>query len=282
MGKKLRLLRAAVNDCHMHPACATRLLAAEPATLLRFLEARNGNVAQAEIMFRNHLDWRHSFGIEEKLKAWRHDLAHQSSAAARLIRAYGAEVPLLADDGVSAGFLWRLSVLDMEGLVRELGQEPVTLHIVHLYEENLHNSRLEMIKTGSYPGGRILILDLGDYGKHGLPRHAQRQRSWFKLILKLRDITLNQYPEVYRKTFLVRVGPLVRGFTSLVRPILSPREISAFELHGWNASSWLPELRRQLPAGFDIPRFLECDDEAAFAAAVPKGGIVPQGAGGEA
>jgi len=48
-------------------------------------------------------------------------------------------------------------------------------------------------------------------------------------------------------------------------------------MFGATASSWVAELSGELADGEALPAFLSCDTDEAFASAVPRGGMVPEG-----
>ena len=84
---RLRELHAQLEDCELHPTCRRRPLHRQAQTLLRFLRGRDGHVQRAEKMFRDMLDWRHSFDVEGKVHAWRRELERGRTVRARLCKA---------------------------------------------------------------------------------------------------------------------------------------------------------------------------------------------------
>lgn len=272
---RLRQLRDAVQDCDQHPACRKRTISSEPQTLLRYLRGREGNVAKAEVMFRAMLDWRHSFRVDEKIDQWNKELEEGVTYKSRLVRKYGVDCELCIDKyGVPVRII-RLGVADPAGMLRELGRESVLVEGLAKVERTHEQLRRAMFKHRKLLRGQVQIIDVGDYGPHGVPNWYQRMQASLSSGPDIYKVFDANYPETVRKVFFIRMGSVSRGLWWMVTPIIPERTKKKLRICGMSAQEWVDELREELPIETVLPAFLECDDDAAFATATPKGGMIP-------
>lgn len=95
--QRLRELHSVLDDCDLHPVCRRKPLHRQAQTLLRYLRGRDGNVRKAEKMFRDMIDWRESFDVENKVHSWRRELERGLTRRARLCKMYGVEDQMCND-----------------------------------------------------------------------------------------------------------------------------------------------------------------------------------------
>lgn len=94
---RLRELHSLLDDCDLHPICRRKPLHRQAQTLLRYLRGRDGNVRKAEKMFRDMIDWRESFDVENKVHSWRRELERGRTRRAQLCKIYGVEEQMCND-----------------------------------------------------------------------------------------------------------------------------------------------------------------------------------------
>jgi len=162
---KLLQLRGRLCDCDEHPACEEQKLSRQPQTLLRFLRARTSDLRKAETMFRAMLDWRQSFGVDEKISSWRKELGQQRTQRSIQMRRFETDVDLCQDRHGVPIRLIRTSVADVPGLVREFGKEIVLIDTLLRMEEAHQHIRRAMFERGELVCGQLQIIDMGDYGR---------------------------------------------------------------------------------------------------------------------
>jgi len=276
----LEQLRQALEDCDVHPACSSQPFSQQPQTLLRFLRARDGNVPKAARMFRDMLNWRQEFQVEEKVAQWNKEMEMQSTQRAVLVARYGADVELCVDRYGIPVRLIRLSVCDAGGAAREFGKETCLVDTVAKLEHTHRELRRAMFRHEKLIRGQVQIIDAGDYGKHGVPQWAARMWASFQHGPELYRVLDLNYPETVRTVFFVRTGPVTNSIWRLALPLIPPRTKKKLKLFGQQAKDWNADLLKELPHEPEVPRFLLSDSEEAFAEATPKGGIIPPGISG--
>merc|ERR1712228_657893 len=105
--------------------------------------------------------------------------------------------------------------------------------------------------------GCIQIIDVGDYGKHGVENWWRRMWDGYmvgKDAFKIFDLN---YPETTRKVFIVRMGTLTHSIHQLCTPLIPPRTRRKMRVFGYSAAQWRKELESEMKAANpDLPRFL--------------------------
>jgi len=278
---KLLELRELLQDCDSHAACVTEPRSRQAQTLLRFLRARDGNAKKADVMFRDMLDWRISFQVDAKVKAWNAELEEGKSPLVKMFLRYGTDVDMCQDKYDVPVVLMRLGVGDPEGAVREAGAEACLVHSLARLERTHQQLRRAMFATGVVLVGQVQVIDVGDYGEYGTPNWGARMWSAVKLGPAMFKVFDSNYPETVRKVFIVRTGYIAKNMWSLVQPLARPRTRAKIRIFGQNASEWITELRDEIGSAGELQAFLRCDSKEAFASAIPRGGLVPVGAGSQ-
>mmetsp|Transcript_3092 Transcript_3092/g.12013 ORF Transcript_3092/g.12013 Transcript_3092/m.12013 type:complete len:206 (+) Transcript_3092:93-710(+) len=125
--------------------------------------------------------------------------------------------------------------------------------------------------------GCVQIIDVGDYGKHGVPKWWQRMFDGFQVGKEAFKIFDLNFPETTRKIFIVRTGSITMRIYRMVQPMVPPRTQKKMKLCGWDAAEWADDLQAEMPSGCTVPGFLTNDSDAALASARPLGGLVPTG-----
>jgi len=173
----------------------------------------------------------------------------------------------------------RLGAGDPAGLVRELGEDVVLVDRLSKMEAMHAELRKAMFRNSTLIRGCIQVIDVGDYREQGIPNWWSRMFDGFKLGRDSFRIFEANYPETTRKIFFVRMGQVTHSIYRLALPIIPPRTKQKMRFFGAKAESWRQELQDELQPGEVLPPFLRSNTSEAFAAAAPKGGIVPAGSG---
>ncbi|CAE8701682.1 unnamed protein product, partial [Polarella glacialis] len=243
-----------MQDCEVHPACRRHPLHRQAQTLLRFLRARDGNVEKAELMFRAMLDWRDSFGVEEKVHKWRRELERKRTRRANLIRRYGVDVEICTDKFGIPVRLIRLGVADSAGSVREMGKDAVLIDSLSKLEWTHEQLRNAMFKHRKMIRGQLQILDVGDYGH--IPNWTSRMWAHLTVGPDMYKVFDANFPETVRKVFIIRTSWKVNQGWKLVTPLLPQRTKKKLKLYGQYAKEWIRELRSELQDGQNLPAFV--------------------------
>lgn len=261
-----------VQDLHSQLPCTVL----HPTALLRFLRAQKGDSQRAAEMFRESVRWRASSGIERRLQAWQAETSIGSSRRARVAEKCRVHCDIGTDRYGMPVLLFRWSAFDAAGLERELGVELMLDVIVGIHEQVALSLHEAMLKTQGYVPGALLIWDVGNYGRRGVPNYFSRMWALVRFLPKVARILEQNYPEVVRRVMVVRCGRATKALYHAAAPFLPAGTLAKCQLYGWHAEEWRRDLEAEMP-GACFPAFLACDDEEVLAAAEPKGGICPVG-----
>lgn len=244
-------------------------------TLLRFLRARGGDCEAAQALFSEAMAWRRDFGVDAKLRAWRTEWDAGTSARVRFLKQYDYIGYLGKDREGLPVYIHRHSQGDLGGLVRELGDEPLLLHMVRIIEDHLNEAQAYMMRTGKFLCSFVEIHDVGNYGlvPNWLPR-GFAAAPFFKSHSPVFD---KVYPERVRVCFLCRAPTAFSVIWRLASPLVPEVTKGKIRLKGYSASSWLKEMDDLLPPE-TIPIWLRDDNPKLLKEAKPWGGLVPRGA----
>lgn len=271
----LRQLLEALQDCR---ACEAR----QPATVLRYLRARNGRAPEAEKMFRACMDWRQYYRIESRSARWRPEEAALMTWRSRLVNEFKIHSMIGKDRFGLPVYLFRWSAFDAVGAQRELGVNFLLHVMLCIHEHIAAEMRAVMLLEQVLVPGCLYVWDLGNYGRHSPPNWWSRMLALVRFLPSAATLLESNYPEVVRKIVVVRSGPATRALYQTATPFLPAATLAKLKLHGWRAREWLGELHEEMPLAKDgrepLPAFLTCDSEAAIASARPRGGVYPVGA----
>lgn len=267
--------RALASSLDCHAACGATPHSQRAATLLRFLRARGGTLRRALALLKEALDWRRDFEIDSKLEAWEREWAEGVSPRVRLLKAYDYLELLGKDrDGLSV-FLQREAVADVGGLVREVGQDVVVLHLLRTVELQMREAQELMLRRRRLLMSFVELHDLALYAH--LPSYMDRAWSCVPVYMSLARVLDKVYPERVRKVFILRPPRAFSFIWRIVQPVIPPNTKLKISITGRTCNSYLPEMEALLPPE-TIPAWLRSDDLGLGETATPAGGIVPRGA----
>ncbi|CAE7513587.1 sec14l1 [Symbiodinium microadriaticum] len=115
-------------------------------------------------MFRDMLEWRHTFDVDGKVHSWRRELERHRTRRARLCKRFAIEEQICNDKHGIPVRLLRLGVADSAGMIREFGQEAILVDSLSKLEWTHEQIRKAMFRCRKLIRGQIQILDVGDYG----------------------------------------------------------------------------------------------------------------------
>jgi len=285
----LRDLRAKVADLDNDIACAVLPHALRAVTLLRFLRARNGNVQKAAALFRDAMQWRAEFDLDNRLKAWRQEWQECVTPRAKLLKRYNFIALLGKDKWGLPTYICRFGQGDPGGLVREVGADILLLHNLNHLEQQFAAAQELMLSTGTLHHSFVECYDLGNYGFVG--SWLQRGLATAKPYARYAKVFDSVYPERVRVALLLRAPRAFSMIWKLMVPLVPEQTLKKIRLMPQRGPTGGPkggtredtdeeilaELANWLPRA-TIPVWLETYDLEALKQATPWGGIVPKGA----
>jgi len=252
-------------------------LSQQPAVLLRFLRAQEGNVDDAARVFLDSVQWRESYSLARQWAEWCAEIAAQTTWRSQLVERFKVHTVLGKDRfGVNA-YLFRWGVFDAAGAERELGAEMVLKIMLFIHEDIAASMREAMLARDELNPGALYIWDIGDYSRYGGPSQWwKRMMSLVRFLPKVAGLMASNYPEVVRKIMVVRAGVTARALHHAVAALLPAKTLGKVRMYGWYSDEWRNELQQEIPDCSSLPPFLLCEDAEALRAAQPAGGMYPR------
>jgi len=238
----------------------------DPLTLLRFYNARGGDVEAAAEMYRETKAWRAEYAISDLMAEYGPGGLYSddggrkgatgewpwccspSSQKAQLATRHAFFSRLRLDDDGAPVLLWQCGAADYSGYVREGMVEEMTRAWVAHLEDALQASRAASIRSGRLVRARLVV------DSSGFKLGSMRYLSIIKDIIAMGKA---HFPEVTSSVTVVRAPWAAAQGYRLVRPLLTPLMQSKISIFG---TSFEEGLRRH--AGLEtseLPEFLGGD-----------------------
>jgi len=277
--KKVLDFRQLVSAARLdeHGACCGPLSAPhsrQASTLLRYVRARSGDLDAALELFKGALDWRLEYNLDAKLKTWDVEWKQGTSPRVQILKKYTHIMDIGKDFYGLPVYLHRDSQSDLGGIVREVGNEALLLHLIHAIEDQFSQARARMLRTGHAISNFIEIHDTGNYGV--VPGYLARGFGAATFFKKYAPVFDHVYPERVRICYLVRMPTTFAAIWSIFSPMVPPETKKKLRLKGQASSTWIDDMQENMP-GEIIPTFLRCEDKQVYREAVPFAGFVPEG-----
>jgi hypothetical protein len=196
---------------------------------LRWLRARNFDVAKSEEMFRNHLEFR---------KKWGADTILEDYTPPEVLKKYYPH-GVFGFDREGHPISYQLTGnSDFRGLVRSVKPEDFTRHIIYLNEKGIKVAEEASRKTGRVIETHTIIMDLENLS-------YQRHYYWpaikgFQQSVKLLE---DNYPERVKQSLLIKAPKVFPIAYNLIKPFLEERTRKKVKVMG---SNWKEELQKYI------------------------------------
>lgn len=207
----------------------------DPLMLLRFLRARDNDVDEAALMFREALAWREEripralgdIGSAGESGEWKPHAKPEDSRTMRgqlaLRHGHSRKLKIVADDGAPI-LVWRLGKFDLSGVVREaVGDAMAMAQIAHL-EDALQTCRALSIKLRKLIRARV-IIDLA-----GL--RISSAVANFSVLKRMLSLSKMYFPEVTASVTIINAPFGFQTLWTLVSLILNEHMKSKIKICG--------------------------------------------------
>ncbi|XP_050026712.1 SEC14-like protein 2 isoform X1 [Dermacentor andersoni] len=187
------------------------------AFLLRWLRARDFDVAKAERMYRHDLKWRKENGIDDML---------QSYEASEIVKEnYPGGVLYPCKDGRP---LWMVPAgVDFQAFIASLTPEVVQRHCTYLMEYTEFLKRSASKEGGKEIQSQYMVIDLEKFSLRNL-------YCWqaVKTLTNVLQTMENHYPECLEKCIVINAPNFFPVLWKMVRPFLTQRTTDKIEVYG--------------------------------------------------
>eukprot|EP00629_Pelagomonadales_sp_RCC1024_P000618 CAMPEP_0119278770 /NCGR_PEP_ID=MMETSP1329-20130426/19683_1 /TAXON_ID=114041 /ORGANISM="Genus nov. species nov., Strain RCC1024" /LENGTH=546 /DNA_ID=CAMNT_0007279297 /DNA_START=120 /DNA_END=1756 /DNA_ORIENTATION=- len=227
------------------------------ASLVRFLRARDGNVAKAEKMLRDHGAWR----VKSDFAAV---VARPPGPEEAVIRKYWPDGMMGPNSSGVPVQLIRIGAADLPGIQREVGGKRWVEFCAALNEKLFADLRAISEKTGKLETSCDLIMDMQGLGL----RHAKGVPIFSSML----GVCEPNFPERLKHIFVIRAPWIFASLYAMVRPMLNKGTADKVLIF---TDDYLPALLEHMPAE-TIPKSL--GGAGPEPEHISLGGYVPHGA----
>ncbi|XP_037578170.1 SEC14-like protein 2 [Dermacentor silvarum] len=191
------------------------------AFLLRWLRARDFDVAKAERMYRHDLKWRKENGIDDML---------QSYEPAEIVKEnYPGGILYPCKDSRP---LWMVPAgVDFQAFITSLTPEVVQRHCTYLMEYTEFLKRSASKENGKEIQSQYMVIDLEKF-------NLRNVYSWqaVKTLTNILQTMEDHYPECLEKGIIINAPNFFPVLWKMVRPFLTQRTTDKVEVYG--KSGW--------------------------------------------
>ncbi|XP_046633910.1 SEC14-like protein 2 [Daphnia pulicaria] len=252
--------RASVQDCQLPES--------DDTYLLRWLVARNFDLAKAENMLRNSLDWRRKYKV---------DLLNDGYQSPEVLTKYFAAGHLGVDKFKSNLLLIRYGMIDIKGVLLSSKKKDYVMHVVQIVEKTLAMFRKDPMKYKRSPDAisqASVIVDL-----EGFSMNHVTFKPALDTAIQLVQMYESNYPELLRRVFIINAPKIFSILYSIVLPFMHERTRNKIQIFSHDAKQWKAALLAdidpdQLPASYG-GTMTDPDGNPNCITKVNMGGVVP-------
>lgn len=199
--------------------------------LLRWLRARNFNVAQAEAMLRENLQWRKQNNIDTILDDYEPTEVLKKYYPGGLVGHDKEGCPL---------WIIPFGYTDIKGLFYSVKKSDFIRHIIQQLEYSAQDMAAQSEKLGKVIEMHSFIFDLENFNL--------KQIAWkpaLDMIINLVTMYEDNYPEMLKKAYVINAPKIYPIIYNMVKPFLS--EETAKKIHVFGKDNWKKVLLQDIP-----------------------------------
>nr|XP_037281716.1 SEC14-like protein 2 [Rhipicephalus microplus] len=207
------------------------------AYLMRWLRARDLDVAKADDLLRKNLQWREKNKVDTLVERYE---CHP------IVKQYFPGGIFNHDRDGSPIYIIPIGSGDFKGMLQCLSKEELVIHVVYMLERLQRERESQSRKLGKLIDKSVFFFDWENFS-------LRQVYSWqvVDYIRALVGLYENNYPETLKLGLLVNTPSFFPVFWKLIRPFLSERTAGKIKI--FSKDGWLPTLLEyvdpsQLPA----------------------------------
>uniref|UniRef100_A0A0P5RU89 Cral/trio domain-containing protein n=1 Tax=Daphnia magna TaxID=35525 RepID=A0A0P5RU89_9CRUS len=232
----LKQFREAVKDC--------KLPDSDDVYLLRWLVARDFDLAKSEKMLRNSMEWRQKNRIDTIIEDWK---------APEVLTKYCAVGHTSADKYKSYTVVVRYGAMDLKGLLLSVKKKGYLTHVTKIVEQCIVEARNNPARFTSSPttiSQAALILDMAGFSM----RHITYKPA-LDTAMQMLQMNEANYPEFLRRIFVINAPKIFSILYSLAKPFMHEKTRNKVQIYSHDADQWKAALLedfdpQELPACF--------------------------------
>ncbi|KAI9561415.1 SEC14-like protein [Daphnia sinensis] len=215
----LKQFREAVKDCTLPDS--------DDVYLLRWLIARDFDVAKAEKMLRNSLEWRKKNGVDAMI---------EDTESPEVMTKYFAVGHTGADKYKSYTLTIRYGAIDLKGILLSVKRKDYSKYVIGNLEKSILEAKSNPERYTLSPtsiGQCTVILDMAGFSM----RHLTYKPA---LDVGFEMLQWNEanYPESLRRVFVINAPKIFSILYSLSKPFMHEKTRNKVRIYGHDADQW--------------------------------------------
>lgn len=208
--------------------------------LVRWLRARKWDVAAAEKMLRESMEWRRQWDVE-KLSEW---------VPPQILKDYLPHGLSGFDKDGAPVIVVYFDALDLYGILHVVSRRDMIKVTIKYLEEYLKLCREQMQKHGPAAGQVVVIFDMQGFN---LRQYLWRPAG--EVVITLLQMYEANYPEILKTCYIINAPKVFAFAFSVAKKFMNEYTLSKIQIHKADPSKWQPAIfsnvaRDQVPAFF--------------------------------
>ncbi|XP_046633881.1 SEC14-like protein 2 [Daphnia pulicaria] len=215
----LKQFREAVKDCTPPHS--------DDVYLLRWLIARDFDLAKSEKMFRNSMEWRRKYKIET---------LEEDYKTPEVLTKYYSAGHVGVDKLSSYLMVVRYGATDLKGILQSVKKKDYVMHVIELVERGIRTVRNNQAKYKRRPDAinqACVIMDMAGFSM----RHITYKPA-LETALQLVQFYEANYPEFLRRVFVINAPKIFSLLYSMIKPFMHEKTRNKVQIYSYDSAQW--------------------------------------------
>ncbi|XP_046460717.1 SEC14-like protein 2 [Daphnia pulex] len=215
----LKQFREAVKDC--------KLPESDDVYLLRWLVARDFDLAKSEKMLRNSMEWRRKYKVDTILQEYK---------SPEVLTKYFASGYTGVDKLNSYTVVVRYGMMDLKGILLSAKKRDYLMHVIEIVERTfltVRNNPKKFKKSPDSIAQSTVIFDMAGFSM----RHVTFKPA-LDTAIQLVQLYEGNYPELLRRVYVINAPKIFSVLFSMLKPFMHEKTKNKIQIYSHDAKQW--------------------------------------------
>ncbi|KZS17885.1 putative SEC14 protein 2 [Daphnia magna] len=222
----IQQLRNAVSDCKLHDS--------RDEYILKWLSVFGFDVARAEKMLRQSLEWRRVNGVDDIFETY---------IPREVLKKYYPFGQIGVDKFGCPLFMHTLGRMDLPGILLSSTKKEFLNFVLLILESYVRATNVETERTGRQITRSTYIFDYECLTFKDLSRKCVLENA-----IEICRLLFTHYPDSSRRLFIINAPSYFSMVLTLTKPFLHESDVPKIKTFGNNKNEWLPALLEEIDA----------------------------------
>ncbi|KAI9561274.1 hypothetical protein GHT06_012230 [Daphnia sinensis] len=222
----IQQLRNAVSDCKLHDS--------RDQYLLKWLSVVGFDVARAEKMLRQTLEWRRVNGVDEIFETF---------TPGEVLQKYNPFGQIGVDKFGCPLFMHNLGAYDFAGINLSCTKKELSNYGIWMLESYVRATKVETERTG-----RQITRSTYIFNYEGITFRSLSNKSMLEQTIENSRLIFTHYPDSSRRLFIINAPSYFSMVYALIKPFLHECDVDKIKVYGRDKNEWLPALLEEIDA----------------------------------